>query len=144
MSACRVPAKTASNERIMLYIIRTLDAVVSSNFVVVYFHAGCQSVNQPDLSFFRRLHKALPRQYVVVFPPLYSCIPMAIFRPRYKKNLKSLFIVHPSLFVKMVTMFTRPFVKRKFKRKIRNISSLSKLFEIFQPDLLQVPEEVLA
>ena len=62
---------------------------------------------------------------------------------RYKKNLKNLYIVHPTVFVKMVTWFTRPFVKKQFKSKIRHVSRLSSLFKTFDCKQLKVPHEVL-
>lgn len=123
VSACRVPARSTDPDRLIQFVIRTLDREVAGPYVIVYFHSGCRQQNKPELTFFRRIHKALTR--------------------KYKKNLQNLYVVHPTIFVKMVTWFTRPFVKKQFKSKIRHVSRLSSLFKTFDCKQLRIPHEVL-
>ena len=62
---------------------------------------------------------------------------------RYKKNLKRLFIVHPSFWVKMMFGLCRPFISSKFWKKLSYIDDLAELYSFIPRSELTFPEEVL-
>merc|ERR1719373_321117 len=69
--------------------------------------AGLNSSNKPPLSWLWGLYKVVDR--------------------RYKKNLKTCFIVHPTSFIRVVYNFFKPIISAKFGRKIQYVNHLSEL-----------------
>ena len=69
----------------------TLDRYVDIDYTIVYFHHGLKTSNKPPLSWLWGLYKVLDR--------------------RYKKNLKSLYIVHPTSFIRVVYNFFKPIIR---------------------------------
>lgn len=60
----------------------TLDKFVEQDYSLVYFHYGLTSKNKPTLSWLWHAYRAFDR--------------------KYKKNLKKLYLVHPTGFIKLV------------------------------------------
>ena len=73
------------------YLKVTLDRYVDIDYTIVYFHHGLKTSNKPPLSWLWGLYKVLDR--------------------RYKKNLKSLYIVHPTSFIRVVYNFFKPIIR---------------------------------
>lgn len=73
------------------YLMHTLDAYVDMDYSLVYFHFGLTSKNKPPLRWLWEVYKALDR--------------------RYKKNLKSLYLVHPTNFIRVVWNFFKPIIR---------------------------------
>jgi Rho GTPase-activating protein 1 len=71
--------------------MQTLDAYVDMDYSLVYFHHGLTSKNKPPLRWLWEVYKALDR--------------------RYKKNLKSLYLVHPTNFIRVVWNFFKPIIR---------------------------------
>ena len=77
--------------RFLRYLMQTLDAYVDMDYSLVYFHHGLTSKNKPPLRWLWDVYKALDR--------------------RYKKNVKSLFLVHPTNFIRVVWNFFKPIIR---------------------------------
>lgn len=60
----------------------TLDKFVEQDYSLVYFHYGLTSKNKPTLSWLWQAYREFDR--------------------KYKKNLKALYLVHPTSFIKVV------------------------------------------
>ena len=73
------------------YLMLTLDQYVDIDYSLVYFHHGLTSSNKPPLSWLWGLYKVVDR--------------------RYKKNLKTCFIVHPTSFIRVVYNFFKPIIR---------------------------------
>ena len=58
---------------------------------------------------------------------------------RYKKNLKAVYAVHPTFWLKALTWFATPFVSKKFWKKYVEISALADLFRYLPADQVTVP-----
>ena len=69
----------------------TLDKYVDSDYSLVYFHHGLTSRNKPPLKWLWEVYKALDR--------------------RYKKHLKTLYLVHPTNFIRVVWNFFKPVIR---------------------------------
>jgi Rho GTPase-activating protein 1 len=94
IAACRLPSnKTFDYNRFLKYLMFTLDAYMDMDYSLVYFHHGLTSKNKPPLKWLWDAYKALDR--------------------RYKKNLKTLFLVHPTNFIRVVWNFFRPVIRYK-------------------------------
>ncbi len=61
------------------------------DYSLVYFHHGLTSRNKPPIRWLWEVYKALDR--------------------RYKKNLKSLYLVHPTNFIRVVWNFFKPIIR---------------------------------
>ncbi|CAG2065353.1 unnamed protein product, partial [Timema podura] len=64
------------------YLMYTLDKYVEQDYSLVYFHYGLTSKNKPSLSWLWQAYRAFDR--------------------KYKKNLKALYLVHPTNFIRVV------------------------------------------
>jgi hypothetical protein len=73
------------------YLIYTLDQYVENDYTLVYFHNGLNSSNKPSLSWLWQAFKAFDR--------------------KYKKNLKALFLVHPTNFIRIIMQLFKPVIR---------------------------------
>eukprot|EP00075_Anas_platyrhynchos_P016849 XP_027306102.1 rho GTPase-activating protein 8 isoform X7 [Anas platyrhynchos] len=62
---------------------------------------------------------------------------------RYKKNLKALYVVHPTNFIKILWNIFKPLTSHKFGKKIIYLKYLSDLREHLKYDQLNIPQEVI-
>lgn len=75
--------------------------------------------------------------------PLVSHLTRCGFQ-RYKKNLKALYIVHATSFVRTVAMLLKPLMSVKFGRKLHFVKQLAELNEEFHVAQLDIPRDVKA
>ena len=61
---------------------------------------------------------------------------------RYKKNLKKLYIVHPTNFIRMLMILLKPFLSYKFGRKLTYINRLEELRPVLFLEQIDIPKEV--
>jgi len=123
-AACKLPGnKNFDNQRFLRYIVYTLDQYVDMDYSLVYFHHGLVSNNKPPLSWLWGLYKVLDR--------------------RYKKNLKSFFIVHPTSFIRIVYNFFRPIISAKFGREVQYVNQLRELSQHMDLAKLPIPKQVI-
>lgn len=104
------------------YLICTLDKYVKQDYSLVYFHYGLSSKNKPSIAWLWQAYKAFDRNY--------------------KKNLKSLYLVHPTSFLKIVSQVFRPVISVKFGKKLNYINTLKELAEHIPLEHLDIPAEV--
>ncbi|XP_063302795.1 rho GTPase-activating protein 8 isoform X1 [Pelobates fuscus] len=123
-SCCRLPpCHEIDHVRLLEYLKYTLDHYVENDYTVVYFHYGLNSRNKPSLSWLQSAYKAFDR--------------------KYKKNLKMLYVVHPTNFIKVLWNIFKPVISHKFGKKILYIKYLSDLREHLKFNRLIIPQEVL-
>ncbi|UXI16165.1 acidic mammalian chitinase [Sarcoptes scabiei] len=123
--ACRLPANNTFNHaKFLRYLLRTLDRYVENDYALIYFHQGLTSENKPTLSWLWQAYRAFDR--------------------KYKKNLKELFIVHPTPFIRIVLQLFRPFLSVKFGRKLHYINHLDELKAHLHLERIHIPESVLS
>lgn len=124
ISACRLPSnKILDHTRFLRYLMHTLDAYVDIDYSLVYFHHGLTSKNKPPLRWLWEVYKALDR--------------------RYKKNLKTLFLVHPTNFIRVVWNFFKPIISVKFGRKVQYVNYLHELEHSMSLEQLPIPKQVI-
>ena len=99
-----------------------LDGYVESDYTLIYLHHGLRSDNKPSLNWLLRVYKVLDR--------------------KFKKNLKALYLVHPSFFIKTVWQLFKPFISVKFGRKVTYCNSLTELQEMIDVKSLPIPDKV--
>eukprot|EP00462_Mataza_sp_D1_P025002 CAMPEP_0175135100 /NCGR_PEP_ID=MMETSP0087-20121206/8533_1 /TAXON_ID=136419 /ORGANISM="Unknown Unknown, Strain D1" /LENGTH=519 /DNA_ID=CAMNT_0016417709 /DNA_START=61 /DNA_END=1620 /DNA_ORIENTATION=+ len=121
--ASLVPAKTVDLERIMLYIIKVMDPIVESDFNIIYVHTNFRSQNKFPLPWLREVYATLDR--------------------RYKKNVKRIFVIHATWWVKLVMSFAKPFVRKKVWNKLFYVEKLSDIYEFFERRAVHFPDTVV-
>ncbi|CAL8289463.1 unnamed protein product [Lota lota] len=122
-NACRMPPHhELDHKKLLMYLKGTLDQYVESDYTLIYFHHGLTGENKPSLSWVREAYKEFDR--------------------KYKKNIKALYIVHPTMFIKTLLILFKPLISFKFGRKINYVSYLSELEEVVKCDQLVIPARV--
>ncbi|XP_077908683.1 rho GTPase-activating protein 8 isoform X1 [Ictidomys tridecemlineatus] len=123
-SCCRMPPSHELNhQRLLEYLKFTLDQYVENDYSLVYFHHGLHGGNKPSLGWLQSTYKEFDR--------------------KYKKNLKAVYVVHPTSFIKVLWKLFKPLISHKFGKKVTYCSSLRELREHLQCDQLPIPQEVL-
>ena len=77
---------------------------VNNDYIMVYFHQGLKEDNKPSIQFLWNSYKMLDRNF--------------------RKNLKNLYVVHPTWFIRVIWNFFRPFISDKFRKKIIYLSKI--------------------
>lgn len=102
----------------------TLDKYVEQDYSLVYLHYGLNSRNKPTLSWLWQAYRAFDR--------------------KYKKNLKALYLVHPTNFIRLVWQVFRAVISAKFGRKVMYVNSLQELHQLLGlPYQLSIPQPVV-
>ncbi|XP_013395550.1 rho GTPase-activating protein 1-like isoform X2 [Lingula anatina] len=122
-SACRLPpSKDFNHERLLQYLKHTLDQYVENDYIIVYFHYGLNSQNKPSFKWLKEAYREFDR--------------------KYKKNLKNLYLVHPTNFIKIILLLFRPIISAKFGKKIMYVNYLHELRKYIHIDQINIPERV--
>ena len=117
-----LPATTVDMDRVLLFLVRLMDPIVSAPYVVVYLHTNLSDENRPELSWLRKTYQILDR--------------------KYKKNVAHIYVVHPTFWTKAVFWFLTPFISSKFWRKLVYVDRVAELAAV-APDL-QLPDAIFA
>ncbi|KAK2716167.1 rho GTPase-activating protein 1-like [Artemia franciscana] len=124
LTAARLPSnKGFDHNRFLRYLLFTLDKFVEEDYSLIYLHHGLNRDNKPPISWLWKAFRAFDR--------------------KYKKNLKALFLVHPTNFVKIVWGIFKPAISVKFGRKIFYINYLEELEQYVQVSQLNIPKDVM-
>ncbi len=121
--ASALPAKSVDMEMVLLLAISVLDPIVVEDYVLVYVHTGLTSENRPSFAFLSKCYK--------------------IFNRKYKKNLKRLYIVHPTFSVRTLFTLFRPFLSAKFWRKLVYINNVDELDKTIERSQITLPRIAL-
>ncbi|XP_064090735.1 protein prune homolog 2-like [Macrobrachium nipponense] len=125
--ACHLPVKSVRNygyimDNLFIYVLSTLEQLVVEDYVLVYLAGGAQSSHMPTLQWLRKAYQMIAR--------------------KLRKNLKALYVVHPTFWVKTVVKFSRLFISDKFYRKLSFVSNLAELARKVPLGNLQIPDVV--
>lgn len=122
--AYRLPSNKAFDHyKFLRYFQAVLDKIVDLDYTIIYFHYGLRSNNKPSLKWLIRAYQLLDR--------------------RYKKNLKALYLVHPSKFIRFIWNMFQPFISYKFERKIHYVNSLAELNLMVPNIYLNLPQPII-
>ncbi|KAG7473632.1 hypothetical protein MATL_G00098000 [Megalops atlanticus] len=122
-NACQMPPhQQLDHHRLLMYLKHTLDQHVESDYTLIYFHHGLTSENKPSLSWLRNAYREFDR--------------------KYKKNIKALYIVHPTMFIRTLLILFKPIISFKFGRKINYVNYLSELEDVVKCEQLVIPTRV--
>mmetsp|Transcript_10560 Transcript_10560/g.26594 ORF Transcript_10560/g.26594 Transcript_10560/m.26594 type:complete len:444 (+) Transcript_10560:1744-3075(+) len=125
VAGCRLPASSSYDEyeRVLLYMIKTLDPVVEKEYVLVYLHGGMSDAQRPEMDWLKRAYD--------------------IWDAKYSENLQAFLVVHPTFWLKLFWNVLRPLLSSQFYQKLRYFDSLRKLYGIIDPSQLSLPQAVI-
>lgn len=109
-------------DRTLMYLISFLDGIANKNYVVVFFNADTTSANRPDPLFVRQVYGVLDQ--------------------KYRRNLKTLYLVHPTWWVRVTVTIMNALFTSDIRDKIRNIETLAELNSVVGGTGIQVPQYV--
>ena len=99
--------KTRRMKRMVLYGIHVTSKIADRPYVIVYFDAEASWLSTRKFKWLQKTYKLLPR--------------------KYKKNIKKLYLVHPSKMQRAFVWFSKPFVSKKFWKKFTFVHTLQDL-----------------
>jgi len=73
------------------YVLTTLDQLITEDYVLIYLHGATSRSCMPTFSWLKRCYQMIDR--------------------RLRKNLKGLYLVHPTFWLKTIVLMTRPFIR---------------------------------
>ncbi|XP_053718589.1 rho GTPase-activating protein 8-like isoform X2 [Synchiropus splendidus] len=165
-SCCLPPSHELNHRRLLEYLKFTLDQYVEMDYILVYFHYGVRSSNKPSLKWLREAYAEFDRKYdssssfstitLQTFVHMvrkeeensktlrHLCMKDFLsFFCRYKKNLKTLYVVHPTNFIRIVWNIFKPLISHKFGKKLTYVNYLAELRDHLNCDQLSIPPEVI-
>ncbi|KAH9488334.1 hypothetical protein Btru_063736 [Bulinus truncatus] len=124
---CHLPSRRREDYAYVMnhlfhYVIHTLEELVADDYVIIYFHGSTPRRQMPGLSWLKRCYQSIDR--------------------RLKKNLKGLFLVHPTLWLKTIVTMIRPFISSKFSSKLKFVRSLEELNSLVPMANVTIPEAI--
>lgn len=126
-STCFLPDRSRSDyhyvmANLFLYVIKTLQQLITDDYVLIYFHGGSNKNNVPPFRWLKKCYQLIDR--------------------RLRKSLKAMYLVHPSFWLKSMVWMLRPFVSTKFWRKLVYVRSLNELYGFVNVERAAVPDKV--
>ncbi|KAM6962152.1 LOW QUALITY PROTEIN: rho GTPase-activating protein 8-like [Tautogolabrus adspersus] len=121
-SCCLPPSHQLNHRRLLEFLKFTLDQYVEMDYILVYFHHGLRSSNKPSLKWLREAFSEFDR--------------------KYKKNLKTLYVVHPTNFIRIVWNIFKPLISHKFGKKLTYVNYLAELRDHLNYEQLVIPADV--
>jgi len=126
-SACFLPDRSRVDydyvmEHLFLYVLTTLDQLVAEDYNLIYFHGATPKNCIPRFSWVKNCYQMIDR--------------------RLRKNLKRLYLVHPTIWLKAAVLMCRPFISAKFSRKIMYVPNLTSLSALLPMDHVCIPDRV--
>ncbi|CAK1549075.1 unnamed protein product [Leptosia nina] len=126
-SACHLPDNARPDYRyvmdnLFLYVIWSLERLVTDEYILVYLHGSAGRRRMPTFAWLHECYKLIDR--------------------RLRKNLKQLYLVHPTFWLKSFVVITKPFVSSKFFRKLNYVNTLDELMSKVPVEPNAIPEIV--
>lgn len=126
-SACFLPHHGRADyhyvmDNLFFYVLHTLDQLITEDYVLVYLHGATSRHNMPTFSWLKRCYQMIDR--------------------KLKKNLKQLYLVHATFWLKTIVVMSKPFISSKFSKKVQFIMSLNELQEKLPIEEASIPDKV--
>jgi len=120
------------------YVYHKLNNLVINDYILVYFHGATSKHRTPDLKFLRKCYQMInfrldSIEFGIIF--IFACC-------RLRKNLRSVYVVHPTRWLRTVIALSRPFFSKKFYHKIHYIYTIAELERQFPNNRLSIPTAI--
>jgi len=110
-------------DKLLRCMLHRMDDMVESDYSIVWLHHGWRSKNKPPIGWIKQMHSGFSR--------------------KYRKNLKALYFVHYTTFIKVMLTLFKPFISSKFFKKVHLVKSLTQLQSFVDIKKLIVPDVVI-
>ncbi|KAF9978277.1 hypothetical protein BGZ73_003084 [Actinomortierella ambigua] len=121
LCACNLPDPSKVDYDVLLRVILAqLEHFVENDYTVVMFAGG--AVHRPSWAWLFKAYRGLNR--------------------RFKKNLKALYIVHPTTWARLILTTMNAVISPKFASKVHYIDTLSNLAKAVPLSQIQIPAAV--
>lgn len=120
-----LPMSTSSSdiqavlERVLLYIIRIMDPIVEKEYLLVYIHSNMKDEQQPEFAWLRNVYNIWDR--------------------KYSHNLRGLYIVSPTFWLKLFVTLLRPLLSNAFLDKMVYFDDIVDLLRVIDQEQLKLP-----
>ncbi|CAF0805759.1 unnamed protein product [Didymodactylos carnosus] len=104
------------------YVYHKLEKLVTNDYVLVYFHGATPKHRMPDLKFLKKCYQMI--------------------NLRLRKNLRSVYVVHPTRWLRTVIALSRPFFSNKFYHKVHYVYTIAELEQQLPNNHLEIPNMV--
>ncbi|XP_036401587.1 ganglioside-induced differentiation-associated protein 2-like [Megalops cyprinoides] len=118
-----IPGRLIDMEKALLYFIHVVDPIAVKEYVIVYFHTLTRAHNRLHSDFLKKLYDTVD--------------------PKFKKNLRAFYFVHPTFRSKVCTWFFTTFSVSDLKEKVQQVQSLRQLFNYIVPEQIDIPAFIL-
>lgn len=117
------PCVPLDHERLLLYFVSLMDEIVERDYTLIYVCTRGGNFNRPSFEWLKYLY--------------------SVFSRKYKKNLKAMYVVHPTMWIKAAMLFLTPFVSKKFWKKFFYIEHVRELYIHIPPSQVVLPSLVM-
>eukprot|EP01103_Thecamoeba_quadrilineata_P012785 TRINITY_DN3383_c0_g1_i1.p1 TRINITY_DN3383_c0_g1~~TRINITY_DN3383_c0_g1_i1.p1 ORF type:complete len:477 (+),score=79.39 TRINITY_DN3383_c0_g1_i1:168-1598(+) len=118
-----LPMKEVDPSHLLLFFINVLDKIVENEYILIFVNSKVTTENKPTFSWLQKVYH--------------------IFNRKYKKNLKALYMIYPTFWIKLIFRLFKPFISSKFWKKLVYIEEINELFKYIDKKMMDLPEEVL-
>eukprot|EP01117_Protostelium_nocturnum_P012380 TRINITY_DN4568_c0_g1_i1.p1 TRINITY_DN4568_c0_g1~~TRINITY_DN4568_c0_g1_i1.p1 ORF type:complete len:291 (-),score=92.59 TRINITY_DN4568_c0_g1_i1:13-885(-) len=117
----RLPPNTDLN-RVLMYSMKVLDSVINKKFVLVYFHTGMATKDNPDWNWLKEFHR--------------------IFHVKFSRNVLGCYVVHSTFWMKFWGTVWAPFLSEALRQKLFYVSNLTDLFKILPRQQFELTTDI--
>ncbi|CAF0963532.1 unnamed protein product [Adineta steineri] len=106
-------------DQLFYYIYHKLEKLVTKDYILIYFHGATPKHRTPDFKILRQYYQ------------------MINFRLR--KNLRAIYVVHPTRWLRTLIALSRPFFSNKFYHKVHYLFTIAELEREFPHNHISLP-----
>ena len=149
-SACYLPDRSRRDydyvmDHLFLYVLSSLHELIADDYILIYLHntqpstqTNSRSASANDSSSSSTSTDRNQRQNnLPTFNWMKRCYQM--IDRKLRKNLKILYLVKPTFWLKTIVIMCRPFISAKFSRKLRFVENMDGLKKCLPVDKLTLP-----
>jgi len=153
-SACYLPDRSRRDynyvmDHLFLYVLSSLHELIADDYILIYLHnanpsslsysissrlsSSMSSSNGSSMANGEDLHQ----NNLPTFTWMKRCYQM--IDRKLRKNLKILYLVKPTFWLKTIVIMCRPFISAKFSKKLRFVENMDDLKKCLPVDELKLP-----
>lgn len=149
-SACYLPDRSRRDynyvmDHLFLYVLSSLHELIADDYILIYLHntqpssdqssSGGQSRDSGTMN--RNTNGGQSPNNLPTFSWMKRCYQM--IDRKLRKNLKILYLVKPTFWLKTIVIMCKPFISTKFSKKLRFVEDMNALRKCVPVDKLILP-----
>lgn len=153
-SACYLPDRSRRDynyvmDHLFLYVLSSLHELIADDYILIYLHNAQPSTMISSLSSRIISNGSIPsstsddsqsQNNLPTFSWMKRCYQM--IDRRLRKNLKILYLVKPTFWLKTIVIMCKPFISTKFSKKLRFVENMDGLKKCLPVDKLILPTSI--